>query len=131
MTNEDKLRIYAAYLPYKLQVLSHSGTIFQLNTFNETKGKGIENRCIESVINNNYKPIIYPLEFLTKEIEHEGKLINIQENMPHLDFEWLIGKPELAFKLNQEDFEILVKHHFNVFNLPESEYINKATLTNK
>lgn len=30
-----------------------------------------------------------------------------------------------------EKFQMLLKWHFNVFNLPEDQFINKATLTNK
>ncbi|WP_077417891.1 hypothetical protein [Chryseobacterium sp. JV274] len=30
-----------------------------------------------------------------------------------------------------EKMQMLLEWHFNIFNLPESEYINKATITNK
>ncbi|WP_223559576.1 hypothetical protein [Chryseobacterium lathyri] len=96
------------------------------------------------------KPILYDLSYLTKEIEGGVFLINeianvispdqsfsiIQnEDMIILDFDEEYTFHTLSVKnmMRQpyEIIQILLKHHFNVFNLSEDQYINKATLTNK
>lgn len=73
MTPQEKLKIFAFYLPYELKVQSSTGTIYLLNTFSDIRGRGIESRQIERVINDNMKPILRPLYDLTKEIEHNGE----------------------------------------------------------
>ena len=136
MTKEELIKVFSVYLPYNLNIQlpsndSYPNKITKLSgimnfglLFLGSGGRfGFTERDIDKV-----KPILYDLSFLTKEIEHEGVRINIQKQMRHLDFEWLIGNPKLASKLDQEDYEILLKHHFNIFNLPEDQFINKATL---
>jgi hypothetical protein len=98
----------------------------------------------------DWRPILYDLSCLTKPIEGGVYLINekadviskdqgfsiIQnDDMIILDFdeEYVFHTISMKNMMRQpyEIIQILLKHHFNVFNLPESEYINKATLTQK
>jgi hypothetical protein len=126
MTKEELIKVFSAYLPYELKVIRNGESAIE-----EVLGVQIHwHKNYISTEFNQYniedvKPILYDLSFLTKEIEHEGVWINLQKQMRHLDFEWLIGNPKLASKLNQEDYEILLKHHFNVFNLSADQFINK------
>ncbi|MGU3377675.1 hypothetical protein [Chryseobacterium sp. M5A1_1a] len=89
-------------------------------------------------IDISIKPILYPLEFLTKEIEHEGEtfvpLHRILEEY-YFDLTKMDEKYILSFKeslievdMSYKTAQMLLEYHFNVFNLPEDQYINKATL---
>ncbi|MFP3835373.1 hypothetical protein [Chryseobacterium sp. SIMBA_028] len=205
MTNEDKLRIYAAYLPYGLK----GRTIYNIDDdeLNEdctlALRDGLNNVVgIDDWLNRRtypIKPCLYDLSYLTKEIEHEGerfvpmiKLLELQEtnafsknpiikNANAFNHDKVIDCKSKIFKISPNEmtehkvrylvetsnmgtliysltydehfdrfyhydetrnmvlgvghqrqmFEKLYEWHFNVFNLPESEYINKATLTNK
>lgn len=104
------------------------------------------------------KPILYDLSYLTKEIEYEGQrfvpiveLLKIKypnQQGRYAETEFLTeGYPFACFSvdagktirinttnLENQPFWIihkLIEWHFNVFNLDESEYINKATLKTK
>lgn len=134
MTKDEQLKIYSAYLPYKLNVKSErTGIIYELNTFSDMRGRGIENRDIETILSDNFKPVLYDLSYLTKEIEYNcliikpieyistsiadrNKILKMVENKEPLDV------------LPQWKFEKLLKFHFNVFNLSEDQFINKITL---
>ncbi|PIF44318.1 hypothetical protein CLU96_1261 [Chryseobacterium sp. 52] len=95
------------------------------------------------------KPILYHLSYLTKEIEHEGETFvpveyfEITDDHDSYPVEYDHGNIKLikdlesianhnsAFDIKFLPFEVVIKlieWHFNVFNLDESEYINKATL---
>ncbi|AZA91143.1 Uncharacterised protein [Chryseobacterium nakagawai] len=90
------------------------------------------------------KPILYDLSYLTKEIEHEGetfvpteRLMNYASNFgvnrgvfEHMLSSILEGNTcitELPYYLIIK----LLEWHLNIFQLPEDQFINKATLTNK
>ncbi|MGK6342813.1 hypothetical protein ACMGDK_11275 [Chryseobacterium sp. DT-3] len=165
MTKEEQLKIYAAYLPYDLKVC----TSYNLGT-SWNKPKKLLGADIDRFRTNvKYKPILYDLSHLTKEIEHEGKKIipivelykkanskanygaltsgvertdkgqsynfHVFEDGKHvfkfstytngygtffLDNLMIIN----AYSLYQE----LLKLHFNFFNIPPDQFINKATL---
>lgn len=72
------------------------------------------------------KPYLYSLDCLTKEIEHNGeKFVPYQEaSMSQYDIDNVQGKMWdigiVPFHIVQKLFE----WHFNVFNLPENEWIN-------
>lgn len=79
------------------------------------------------------KPYLYDLSYLTKE-----ELINagFTDHIDYLTHEregWIekYGFEEYMNKIPHGHFQYLVSKHYNAFNLPELEYINKATLTNK
>jgi hypothetical protein len=105
MTKEEQLKIYAAYLPYGLEgqlIIDRQsdfemqdwadlskfkkGTIWNLCGYadddlqipmGEDEFRGWLWRNGQTYVNfhHSVKPVLYPLEFLTKEIEHEGKTI--------------------------------------------------------
>lgn len=74
------------------------------------------------------------LEELTKEIEHDGEVIVLAKKIFKREWQDIAEYCVICnqiMKLSYDNIQHLLKYHFNVFNLPESEYINKATLTNK
>jgi hypothetical protein len=84
-----ELKHLSAYLPYGLKGMSKNETVFLLSTY-PTMGGGIENRTIETFLNDGYKPILRPLSDLTKEIEHNGeKFVPIFEIGKLLGFDYL------------------------------------------
>lgn len=131
MNKDELLKIYSAYLPYKtpITLASEAYNYDGLTTIlsphylldwqrNKCKislhlwdlsylTKEIEHNCL----------IIKPIEYISASIADRNKILKMVENKGPLDV------------LPQWKFEKLLKFHFNVFNLPESEYINKATLT--
>ncbi|MGH1520562.1 hypothetical protein [Chryseobacterium sp. JK1] len=146
MTNEEKLRVYAAYLPYGLQ-LQHKYKKAKHNgeTVLRSWVKPLEHLDLGCLFpyrkdSFDWKPIIYPLDFLTKEIDHEGKAVVIFDeirketnaaNFVNIERYLMSIEDGMAGHLPYWVVNTLIRHHFNVFNLPECEYINKATLTNK
>ncbi|WP_137906081.1 hypothetical protein [Chryseobacterium sp. 2VB] len=149
MNKDELLKIYSAYLPYDLLFIEGvTNAIYRLKTINKrtdgfvrvefSNSKIAISDFIEDEDGNkmNFKPIIYDLSYLTKEIEYKGKMII---PMNHFIFkstqEAFEGLPEfnehLVNYIKYDDVKQLLEWHFNVFGLPESEYINKATLTNK
>jgi hypothetical protein len=154
-TKEELLKIYLAYLPYELEVTLSDEGRYNLDSEypNEhTYKKGIitefsfstgEFGYGEFQVSKNYyfsindlsevKPILYDLSYLTKEIEHEGNIIKPIEyistsNANKKQILYRYGKGLSMDTLKQWQFERLLQLHLNVFNLDESEYINKATL---
>ena len=80
------------------------------------------------------RPILYDLSYLTKEIEHEGEKIILAKKIFKREWQDIAEyyvRCNQIMKLPYYDIQIILKYHFNVFQLPASEYINKATLTNK
>ncbi|WP_430827267.1 hypothetical protein [Chryseobacterium indologenes] len=160
MTKEELLKIYSAYLPYGLEIgLSDEG-IYNLDSEYPNEHAHKTGIITEFTISNGefgygefkvsekyyfsfnelseVKPVIYPLEYLTKEIEHEGRsvcfLMEIDKKHP-----FNCTYQEMAEHIKTMNIDLmpfwllkeLLKYHFNVFNLLEDQYINKATLTNK
>lgn len=94
----------------------------------------------------DWKPILYDLSYLTKEIEHEGeKFVPIKKLKKYgfyrVENDEYILRREGSFgswsgyynceALPYYIIQMLLEWHFNVFGLPEDQFINKATLTNK
>ena len=145
MNKDELLKIYSAYLPYKLNVISmRSGVMYELSTFNEMKGRGVEKRDLQMVLSGDFKPIFYDLSCLTKEIEHEGKKVMPYKLLFEQDLPWdaedailnealsfINNEKRLEYSYPYEFWQKLLSMHFNVFNLPEDQFINKATLTQK
>lgn len=167
MTKEEQLKIYSAYLPYRLNLKSGefitemcASKKYILDDY-EHEFTSIDDLCY--TVNHTYKPILYDLSYLTKEIEHEGRkfipmhllknggtdlneyrflewkgysVIDNEEHETCYDpetmsfYQFYMGESRMCTG-QYEKFQMLLKWHFNVFNLPESEYINKATLTQK
>lgn len=98
------------------------------------------------------KPILFPLYMLTQEIEHEGERfipidyfeISDEQSSYNIEFDsgnirlindlTDIAKHNISFDIKFLPFEVvnkLTEWHFNVFNLSEVDFINKATLKTK
>lgn len=71
MTKEEQLKIYSAYLPYGLKICTSYGN-GKWNNPKKLTGADIDRISTRSS-NVQYKPILYDLSYLTKEIEHEGE----------------------------------------------------------
>lgn len=134
MNKDELLKIYSAYLPYGLNFRFCHGwseTIMELHSVSYEKGVVNDNVYLEP---KNIEPILYDLSYLTKEIEHEGvKKILAKELFAGKWKEisdYYVNTNQIL-KLSYDSIQALLKHHFNVFNLPEDQFINKATLTNK
>lgn len=142
MNKDELLKIYSAYLPYGLELqhkyekAKHSGEKVLRSWVKPLEH--LDLGCLFPHRNDSFdwKPILYDLSYLTKEIEHEGvKVIPIdcislsKANSQRIMRRYANGQS--LDVLEQWQFERLLRLHINVFNLPESEYINKATLTQK
>lgn len=144
MNKEELIKIYSAYLPYKLKIKSNLQTEYVIY--------GVTNKMYDNYGNVGLltnigwldtdpawgnKLILYPMDFLKKEIRHEGKSINVFEEIRSLTNAKYFNEIE-RYLMNIEDgmaghlpywvIKILLKYHFNVFQIPENEFINKATL---
>jgi len=138
MAKEEQLKIYSAYLPYGLKFRFCHGcaiTIMELHSVCFEKGVVNDNVYLDP---QNIEPYLYPLEYLTREIEHEDKkiipieIIKLCCDEAHFKYiERFIYFEDSVSILPWWVIELLLEWHFNVFNLTEDQYINKATLTNK
>lgn len=164
MTTEEQLKIYAAYLPYGLELqINEKGMYFpypnHINGDDRIKLNLTEvpfkiwcnpiNWNWLEILARDTKPILYDLSYLTKEIEHEGRVfipIDVFEITDHSDSYSIeydhgniklirdlksIAENNLYFDIQFLPFEVvqrLISWHFNVFNLPAGEFIDKATL---
>ena len=97
----------------------------------------------------DWKPILYDLSYLTKPIEGGVYVINEIADVISKDQSFSIIQSDDAIILDFDEeyvfhiismknmmrqpyeiIQILLKYHFNVFDIPEDQFINKATLTN-
>lgn len=154
MTKEEAIKIFSAYLPYGLEVQvyfddpDHNRIVTmcaidtdEIYTYsNKPESWYISGRDEEYNMRGNYgaleiKPILWDLSYLTNPITHNGETFTMMDKLYKLrpfectyqemaDHLSTLGIDEMNYWL----YEQLVKHHFNVFNLPEDQYINKATL---
>ena len=129
----EKLKIYSAYLPYKTYVKNDFSRIYELSTYSNMRSNEIERRDIQSVINGNFKLILFSLEDLTREITIGGEtfvpLHKILEeycfNLKVMSKEEILSYQEslLEIDISYKVHSLLLKWKFNVINLPETEYI--------
>ncbi len=155
MNKDELLKIYSAYLPYGLKFISNKDNqqylltgidnIIKWPLWASTEWNDKSHKYEPEInlkpggsIGNGFKlkevkPVLYPLEYLTKEIEHKGEtFVPFNYLSPFLRHKIEFSKyiPNIKyFKL--KDYLLLLEWHFNVFNLPEDQFINKATLTQK
>ena len=84
------------------------------------------------------KLVLYPLDWLTKEIEHNGERFHAIDFLGDISIKYLGQKSFRDYsELNEckrvqdfpyYDIQKLLKWHFNVFDLPKHLYIDKSTL---
>jgi hypothetical protein len=75
LTEQQKLEILCAYLPYGIDIKSPSGNIFILGTYSNMKGSGKEQRGIETATSDNYQPILRHRDDMS-----EGELLCLANN---------------------------------------------------
>ncbi|MDR4892252.1 MULTISPECIES: hypothetical protein [unclassified Chryseobacterium] len=138
MNKDELLKIYSAYLQFDVTVRTALNTDFIL--------KGISFRgSLQDKFGIDFTNIqrgrlhLWDLSYLTKEIEHDGeRFVPIRKIYELNGWEWddeevnEIDEIGICSDLNLLTYataQILLSWHFNIFSLPESEYINKATLT--
>lgn len=147
-----EIKNLAPYLPYGLEGIATflEDTIFIVDTLNtrrlrvigETKfGNNVPLGCFI----NEFKPILRPLSDLSKEILHNGEIVNVQKEIDFIQYgvdvyqytDGDIGlNIETANYSQQVDLldgyriaEILLKYHFDIFGLiPQGLAIDINTL---
>lgn len=152
MNKDEQKKIYSSYFPYKLEVL-HVDTDWAEDRETTAILTGVFEDCLTFNQASDYyykdeqiviKPILYDLSFLTKEIENEGERFvptrwlrdnHAEFDISKADMEQLISMFIHVFRSPESApyyfIKKLLEWHFNVFQLPEDQFINKATLTNK
>jgi hypothetical protein len=136
MTKEELRKIYSAYLPYKLHVLhteKNMRLIISGVYFKENNDEYLQLQLLNwdrTVKTSEVKPILYDLSYLTKE---ELRSAGFSDHVDYLTHERESLVEKYGFinyinKLPYAHFQYLVSQHYNVFDLEESEFINKATL---
>lgn len=137
MKKEELIKIYSAYLPFKLAIT---------DTLNNPEFILDEDNLGDIVSDaehlNTIRPHLFPMDMISKEITHKGEAFIPQVFLMEKygievkQFDNTTGY-NYFFKgfrngLNLKEFESyrnqLLEWHFNVFNLPEDQFINKATL---
>lgn len=138
MTKEDLKKIYSSYFPYKLEVY-HIDTDWAEDREITATLTGVFEDCLTFNQGADYyyqdndivvKPILYDLSYLTKE---ELKNAGFDDHIDFITNEregWIkkYGLENYMKKLPYGHFQYLVSNHYNVFQLPEDQFINKATL---
>lgn len=142
MNKYELLKIYSAYLPYELNIqhnyvkAKHNGETV-LRSWVKTL-EPLDLSCLFYRKNGfDWIPILWDLSYLTKEIEHEGKFIIIFDeirketnaaNFLKIERYLMSIEDGMAGHLPYWVVNTLIKHHFNIFNIPVGEFINKSTL---
>lgn len=123
-SKEELLKIYSAYLPYELIVRQKFGR------YSPTKEDVLEIDDLKTFsMHRIFRPHLYSMDMLTKEIEHKGERFIPAEKLGWVG-EVMIGYVNFDMLVVSE-YNDLLEWHFNVFGLDESEYIKKEALTLK
>lgn len=139
MTKEEKLKVYSAYLPYGLELqhkykkAKHTG-----ETVLRSWVKSLEHLDLGCLFPHrkdsfDWKPILYDLSYLTQEELRKAGFSDHIDYLTHEREGWIdkYGFEDYLNKLPYGHFQYLVSKHYNVFNLSEDQFINKATLKTK
>lgn len=146
MNKDELLKIYSAHLPYKTPITlaseayNYDGLTTILSPHYLLDWQ--RNKCKISLH-------LWDLSYLTKEIEHEGEKIipieklfgsalaisgyTVYQDFQYKEFAHLTYVKDglKPFPFLFEHYQKLFEWHFNIYQLPEDQFINKATLTNK
>ena len=126
-----ELKHLAGYLPYGLKMY------FESLDGNKKSDWILSSDTIEFALNNQNKPILRPLSYLTKEIEVNGEkfvpLIKLQSKGYNMNFdeEYTFDDFIKGDILNNSYgfIELLLEWHFDIYGLIENNLaINKNTL---
>ncbi|MDA3614693.1 hypothetical protein [Polluticaenibacter yanchengensis] len=120
MSNKLTINHLAKRMPYGLIGLSKYDTMYKLNTYSNMSGRGIENRTIASFLDEQIKPILFPLSALTQEITVNGEtFVPIVKILKRTS---LIDLSKCEFEIYIEDNEIYVNAHLNRRIIIDSMY---------
>lgn len=119
------LKELSAYLPYETIGISRHGTLFILDTSSNMLGKGMEKRDIHAFLNNDIKPILYPLDYFGNRDDlrliHEfiglGKWCQAYDDYFDIWFDDLANIDKLVLQAPYEIFQYFLANKFDVFNL--------------
>lgn len=133
MNKDELLKIYSAYLPYGMKAQYNNGdiiTIIGVNTETIQVNSDFTHYGYSDTRIEDVKPILYDLSYLTKE---DLRYAGFDDHIDFLTNErevWIkkYGRGNYIKKLPHGHFEYLVSNHYNIFGIPEGEYINKANL---
>ena len=125
---ELTIKELAAYLPYglkcKIGVLGYYERIVGLEglNHNEVELSRVRKTVTEYFEYNEIKPILYPLDFLTKEITHNGETFEPIEKIQSLGLNFSFLDSQI-FSYKQWDYEVvqqLLEWKLDIFNLIEN-----------
>jgi hypothetical protein len=125
MTKEELIKIFSVYLPYDTKLYCEWSSVKIQDL------KPIEISCIDHHIKYKTKLILHSMNMLTKEIKYNGEKKILAKELfkgKWKDISEYYVRTNQLMKLSYDCVQTLVEHHFNIFNLPETEFINKATL---
>ena len=112
----------AAYLPYGLKGFSREENLgVELVKGYSTYSIDNEIYLITNVGDIDielFQPLLRPLSYLTKEIEHNGeRFVPIEKLQSNKGFEW---RPEIIHLCSYQNVQKLLSWHFDIFGLIES-----------
>jgi hypothetical protein len=132
------LQQLAAYLPYDIQI-QNGNDVFTVLGMNKTIFTFKEG--LLDISDHKNKLILRPLSQLTESIVHDGREVNVKDEIKKIrngvdiycpsngDIELNYTTPDYATDIDLVDgyniMQVLLKYNFNIFNLPESDYIIK------
>ena len=131
------------YLNHKLQFevewsdkIKHKEVLTYIDISNNQIRLGVDNYYTLG-LEDNIKPILHDLSSLTKPINHEGKTVVVASELfplinRHSELMDIVpDKIEdimIPIMSNYNMIQILLKYHFNVFNIPSHLFIDKLNL---
>lgn len=146
MTTQEQIKIYAAYLPYNVAFSDLTCDMPNKLILDAENFPGV----LEDATHlNTIRLHLYDLSHLTKEIQHEGRVFTpidvfeITDDHDSYSVEYDHGNIKLIRSLeaiaeNSSYYDIqflpfevvqrLISWHFNIYQLPAGEFIDKATL---
>lgn len=96
-----ELKHIAPYLPYSVKGQSPTGNVFILRTHRTMQGTGMEQRTIETFVEDKYKLILRPLSELTRNIKIDRNVfVPIVELAKISDYDGFVSEIDTKAKNN-------------------------------
>jgi hypothetical protein len=123
LTDQQKLEILCAYLPYGIDIKSPSGNVFILGTYSNMNGSGKEQRGIGTAVTDNYQPMLrHPDDMTEEELQ---KLANITDGIdPDMI---LLGNNLISLETSQSALLYLHSIHIDTFGAIEAGFAIRKT----
>lgn len=128
MNKDELLKIYSAYLPYQLRICD---SVHNPDFILDEDNLGDVLHDAENL--NTIKPYLYDLSYLTKEALVKAGFDSHIDCLTHERENWIKkeGFDRYINRIPYGQIQWLLKNHYNVFNIPADQFINKATLKEK